>query len=195
MDPSPHQALLCHWPKFHSSALPDPDYLPNSEHPLIFALIVCVVVLEFLLSLGKSDGLVWHSRLSGFPAWYVVGRHLHNSLLLRGSLHGQNLQLVLIILGESASAMKSTDRTTPPKVDKADTSLVEAPTAQALVVQLGSKTPDDAPIDDHPYPLNFAVAVSWIVGWMNFLPQKYWPDPGKPDGPVRKIEWSSFCNP
>jgi hypothetical protein len=80
--------------------------------------------------------------------------------------------------------VESTDHTTPTKVDKADTSLVEAATAQAQVAQSGNKVLDDAPIDDDPILLNFAVAVSWIVGWMSFLPQKYWPDPGKPDGPV-----------
>jgi hypothetical protein len=77
--------------------------------------------------------------------------------------------------------VESTDRTTLTKVDKADTSSAEATTAQAQVAQSGSKVLDDAPIDDDPILLNFAVAVSWIVGWMSFLPQKYWPDPGKPD--------------
>jgi hypothetical protein len=80
--------------------------------------------------------------------------------------------------------VESTDSTTPTKVDKADTSLAEAATTQAQVAQSGNKVLDDAPIDDDPILLNFAVAVSWIVGWMSFLPQKYWPDPGKPDGPV-----------
>jgi hypothetical protein len=55
------------------------------------------------------------------------------------------------------------DRTTPSKVDKADTSLVEAPMAQALVARSESKASDDAPIDDDPNLLNFFVAVSWIV--------------------------------
>jgi hypothetical protein len=52
------------------------------------------------------------------------------------------------------------DRTTLPKVDKADTSSVEAPTAQALVAQSGSKASDDAPVDDDPDLLNFVTAVS-----------------------------------
>jgi hypothetical protein len=43
---------------------------------------------------------------------------------------------------------------------------------------------DDAPIDDDPELLNFTATVSWIGCWMSFLPQKYWPDPGKSDGPV-----------
>jgi hypothetical protein len=55
-------------------------------------------------------------------------------------------------------------------VDKADTSLAEALTAQALVVRSGSKTLDDAPIDDDPVLLNFVVAVSWIGCWTSFLP-------------------------
>jgi hypothetical protein len=159
LGPSPHWALLHHRPKFHSSVLLDPNCLPNSKHPLIYTLIVCVAALEFLLSLGKSDGPIWHSRLSSFPTRSIVGRHLHNGLLLCGSLRGQNLQLVLTILGKSALATESTYRT-PPKVDKADTSLAVAPTAQALVARSISKTPDDAPIDDDPYPLNFTVSVS-----------------------------------
>jgi hypothetical protein len=74
------------------------------------------------------------------------------------------------------------DRTTPPKVDKADTSSAEAPTAQALVARSGGKMTDDAHIDDNPDLLNFVAAVSWIGCWMSFLSQKYWPDPGKPNG-------------
>jgi hypothetical protein len=84
-----------------------------------------VVALEFLLSSGKPNVLVWYSRLSGFPTWSVVGQHLHNVCLLHGSLHGQNLQLVLTILGESALAPEPMVRTTPPKVDKVDTSSAE----------------------------------------------------------------------
>jgi hypothetical protein len=76
------------------------------------------------------------------------------------------------------------DRTTLPKVDKADTSSVEDPMAQALVARLGGKAPNDAPVDDDPNLLNFFTAVSWIGCQKSFLPQKYCPDPGKPDGPV-----------
>jgi hypothetical protein len=76
------------------------------------------------------------------------------------------------------------DRTTPPKVYKADTSSAEASMAQALVTRSGSKTLNDAPIDDDPDLLNLAMAVSWTGCWMSFLPQKYWPNPGKPDGLV-----------
>jgi hypothetical protein len=65
------------------------------------------------------------------------------------------------------------DRTTPPKVDKADTSSVEAPTTQALVARSRSKASNDAPIDDDPDLLNFVTAASWIGCWMRFLPQKY----------------------
>jgi hypothetical protein len=50
--------------------------------------------------------------------------------------------------------------TTPSKMDKAETSSVEAPTAQALVALLGSKAPDDNPIGDDPDLLNFIVVVS-----------------------------------
>jgi hypothetical protein len=54
------------------------------------------------------------------------------------------------------------DRTTPPKVDKADISSVEAPTAQALVTQSRSKMLDDISVDDDPDLLNFVAIVSWI---------------------------------
>jgi hypothetical protein len=52
------------------------------------------------------------------------------------------------------------DRTTSPKVDKADTLSAEASTAQALVARSGSKAPDDAPVDNDPDLLNLAAAVS-----------------------------------
>jgi hypothetical protein len=51
-------------------------------------------------------------------------------------------------------------RATLSKVDKADTSSVEAPTAQALVARPESKAPDDTPFDDDPNFLNFIVAAS-----------------------------------
>jgi hypothetical protein len=53
--------------------------------------------------------------------------------------------------------------TTPPKEDKADTSLAEVPTTQALVARLGSKALDDNLADDDPDILNFIVAESEIV--------------------------------
>jgi hypothetical protein len=52
------------------------------------------------------------------------------------------------------------DRTTPPKMYKANTSSAEASTAQALVAQSGSKASDDAPIDDDTDLLNLAAVVS-----------------------------------
>jgi hypothetical protein len=45
--------------------------------------------------------------------------------------------------------------TTPPNVNKVDTSSVEALTAQALVARLGSKAPNDNPTDDDSDLLNF----------------------------------------
>jgi hypothetical protein len=53
--------------------------------------------------------------------------------------------------------------TTMPKVDKVDTSSTEAPMAQALVARLGSKAPDDNPIDDDSILLNFTVVESWTA--------------------------------
>jgi hypothetical protein len=90
---------------------------------------------------------------------------------------------------------ESTNCTTPPVDDKADKSSTEDPRAQALVAQLGSKVPNDAPIDDDLGLLNFTMMVSWVVGWMSFLPQKYWPDPRNSDGPVWETGWSGFQDP
>jgi hypothetical protein len=100
-----------------------------SEHFLIFASIACVAALELLLSSGKPDDPVWYSGLSDFPAWSAVGQHLRNNRLLCGNLHGQNLKLVLTILGETTSAAEPMVCSTPPMVDKVDTSSTEAPTA------------------------------------------------------------------
>jgi hypothetical protein len=54
-------------------------------------------------------------------------------------------------------------RTTPPKEDKVDTSLAEAPMAQTLVVRLGSKALDDNLADDDLDLLNFSAVESEIV--------------------------------
>jgi hypothetical protein len=67
-------------------------------------------------------------------------------------------------------AAESMDRTTPPKVDKADTSSAEVSMPQALVAQSRSKTLDDIPVDDDPDLLNFVVVVPWIVCWTSFPP-------------------------
>jgi hypothetical protein len=53
--------------------------------------------------------------------------------------------------------------TTPPKVDKAGTSSVEVPTAQALVARPGSKAPNGNLADDVPDLLNITVAESEII--------------------------------
>jgi hypothetical protein len=75
-------------------------------------------------------------------------------------------------------------RTTLSKVDKADTSLVEAPTVLTLAVQLGSKASDDTPFNNDPNLLNFATVVSWIACWTSYQLQRCCPDLGKPDGPI-----------
>jgi hypothetical protein len=49
------------------------------------------------------------------------------------------------------------------KEDKVDTSLVEVPTAQAFVAQLGSKAPDDNLVDDDLELLNFDAVESKII--------------------------------
>jgi hypothetical protein len=124
---------------------------------------------ELMLSPGKLDGLVWHSKLFDFPGlgfpYPASGRHVHNGHLLCNSLYGQNPEQVLTIPDGNASMVVPMAHTTPPKEDKVDTSSVEVPTGQALVARPGSKAPDDNPIDDDPSLLNFVVAESEIVCW------------------------------
>jgi hypothetical protein len=55
--------------------------------------------------------------------------------------------------------------TIPPKEDKVGTSLMEAPMAQVLVAQPGSKVPDDNLADDDPDLLNFDMTEFDIVCW------------------------------
>jgi hypothetical protein len=54
-------------------------------------------------------------------------------------------------------------RTTPPKEDKAGTSSAEAPTAQALVAQPGSKVSDGTLADNNPELLNFGATGPEII--------------------------------
>jgi hypothetical protein len=75
-------------------------------------------------------------------------------------------------------------RTTPPKVDKVDTSSVEVPMAQALVGRPGSEAPTNNPIDDDPDLLNCVVVESWITCRMNSQLQMYYPNSVKSDCPV-----------
>jgi hypothetical protein len=53
--------------------------------------------------------------------------------------------------------------TTLPKADKAGTSSVEVPTAQALVARPGNKAPDNNLVDDDLDLLNFTVVEFKIV--------------------------------
>jgi hypothetical protein len=61
------------------------------------------------------------------------------------------------------------DRTTPPKVNKVDTSSTQTPMAQALVARSRNKASDDSHVDDDPILVNFVAAVSWIGCWTSFL--------------------------
>jgi hypothetical protein len=165
LDPSSRRASLRHWPKSRSLARSASGYfLIHQQRIRLFVPLDYAGDQELLMSSRKPDGLVWHSRLFGFhvlvPSCPTDGRRSRSGHLLRSSLHGQNLQLVLTILSESASAVESMDRTTPPMVDKVDTSSVEVPMSRALVARLGSKVSDGAHIDDDPDLLNLTVVVS-----------------------------------
>jgi hypothetical protein len=59
--------------------------------------------------------------------------------------------------------------TTLPKVDKADTSSVEGPTAQALVAWSESKASNDNPTNNDSNLLNSIVVLSGIACWMSSL--------------------------
>jgi hypothetical protein len=99
-----------------------------------------------------------------------------------GSICDQNLQLVLTILGESASAAEPRVHTTLPKVDKVEISSAEALTVPALVARPESKVMDDTLFDDNLNLLNFVMVVSLIACWMSYQLQRYWPDLEKLDG-------------
>jgi hypothetical protein len=135
LDFSLRQALLCHRSKTCSSALSSLDCsLVDRErvHPLVLLAHVGDQELLLLL-LGKNDHLVWGSGPSSFPVSEsccpTSGRCVRNSHLLCSSLHSQNPQHVLTILGGRASAVEPMVCTTLPTVDKAGTSSVEVPTA------------------------------------------------------------------
>jgi hypothetical protein len=116
------------------------------------------------LSSEKLEHPIWGSRPSSFPVLgpfsHAAGQRSCNDRLLYSSLCGQNLQLVLTILGGSASATEPTVRTTPPKVDKVGTSSVEARMTRALVARPGSKALDDNLVDDDSNLLNLIVVES-----------------------------------
>jgi hypothetical protein len=86
-------------------------------------------------------------------------------------------------------------RTTPPKVDKVDTSSMEVPTAQALVARPGSKAPNDNIADDDPDLLNFTMVEFEIICRMSSQLQRCWPNSRKPDCPIWNSGWSDFCAP
>jgi hypothetical protein len=114
---SPCLVPLRHWPKFYPSAQFGPDCpLNHQQKPLTCEPTICMATLELMLSSGKLNGPVWYSRLSSFfaqnPSCTAAGQHSHNGCLLRGSLCDQNLQLVLTIPSESASAVEP--RSLPP---------------------------------------------------------------------------------
>jgi hypothetical protein len=71
--------------------------------------------------------------------------------------------MVLTIPGGSASMVESMVCTTPPKVDKVDTSSMEVSTAWALVARPGSKASDGNLADDDPNLLNSIVVESGIT--------------------------------
>jgi hypothetical protein len=169
---SPHQAPLCHWPKTRSSTLSSPDYsLVDHQRTRPLALLTPADDQELLLSLGKSDHPIWDfgpSDFSGSESYcHVGGRRIRNDRFPSSSLYGQNPQHVLTIPSGSISGVVPMACTTPPTKDKVDTSLMEAPTAQALVTRLGNKTMDDILANDDPDLLNFDAVESKIACQMS----------------------------
>jgi hypothetical protein len=95
LDLSPPRALLHHWPKSCSSAMSAHGcFLVDQQRIHPSAFLAHGGDPELLLSLGKMDGLVWHSGLFGFPVLKsscpASGRCICNGCLMRSSLHGQN---------------------------------------------------------------------------------------------------------
>jgi hypothetical protein len=91
------RALLCHRLNTCSSSmfsLDCPLVDRQRVHPLV--LLARADDQELMLLPRKSDGLVWHSRLSDFPVLGLPcptgGRHVRNGRLLCKSLCSQNLQ-------------------------------------------------------------------------------------------------------
>jgi hypothetical protein len=119
----------------------------------------------------KSDHPVWGSGPSGFPVSKsccpTSGQCVSNGHLLRSSLHSQNAQEVLAILGGRASAAEPIVHTTLKKADKVGTSSGEVPMAQALVARSRNKASDDNLVDSDPGILNFIAAESEIVWRMS----------------------------
>jgi hypothetical protein len=101
----------------------------------------------------------------------------------------------MTILGGSASAVVYIACTTLPKEEKASTSSVEAPRAQALVDRPGSKVSDDTLADDDPDLLNFTAAESEIVCRTSSWLESCWPNSGKSDCPVWYSRWSGVHAP
>jgi hypothetical protein len=129
------------------------------------------------------------------PLYLVGGRHSRTDHLLCSTLHGQNIHLVLTILGGSTSVVEPTVCTTLPEVDKADTSLVEAPMAQTLMASPGSKASVGNPADNDPDLLNFAAVESWIACQTSSRLQMYWPNSRKLDCLIWHSGWFGFFAP
>jgi hypothetical protein len=164
----PHRASLHDWPKIHSLDLSDLDYsLVDWWRICPSVPLTCSTALGLLLLSGKLDHPVWAFGPSDFPVsesyWPASGQRTRNSHLLRSSLGGQNPQQVLTNPGGSALAVGPMVRTTTPNEDKADTSSVKVPSAQALVARPRNKASDDNLADDDPDLLNFATVKSEII--------------------------------
>jgi hypothetical protein len=89
--------LLCYRSKTRSSALSSIDCsLVDQQRVHPSAHLAHASDQELLLLPGKSDGLVWHSELCGFPdlelPYPASGRRVCNGRLLRKSPQSQNIQ-------------------------------------------------------------------------------------------------------
>jgi hypothetical protein len=128
-----HWASLPYWSKIRSPTLSSLDCLPSDQQKTHLLVPLAPVGDQVLLLLPeKLDGMVWGSGLSDFPvprpSSPAGGRCIHSGHLLHSSLHSQNPEQVLTIPGGSALVVELMAHTTPPKVDKVDTSSMEAPT-------------------------------------------------------------------
>jgi hypothetical protein len=85
-----------------------------------------------MVRFGIPDCLIFLPRSSSALLMTDVS-HVRSGHLLCSSLHGQNPEHVLTILGGSALVVAPMGRTTPSKEDKVDTSSTDVPMAHALV--------------------------------------------------------------
>jgi hypothetical protein len=68
LDFFPHRTLLHHWSKIYYLALSSLNYIPSDQQEAHWVTSAPIGYQVLSLPPRKTDGLVWHSRLSNFCA-------------------------------------------------------------------------------------------------------------------------------